>query len=507
MIAGHVVVVGAGGIGCPAAWGLVHAGIERLTLLDGDTVERSNLPRQVLFDAKDVGAPKASAAARALADRATQVTAHDVRLDETNVRELWADADVVIDATDGALTKDWINQAAVHLGRPLVHAAGLRSEARLLPVPAGGRPCLACLFGRLREDAGSCADLGVWNGVVGTIGFLAAEVAVAMLSGVAPAAAYGVLDFEAGRALSLEAGIDAQCPICAAPAAGLASLPGGKSCDVPAPTVMGETSRSVTRALDLRDVRCPLNLLHAREALDAASAGDVLRFTLGEEGAATVPDGVRILGHRIVRDEPQGRGRLLEVRVAKAAPSDDFHGMDVERFARQLVLPDLGPAGQAKLQQATVDVAGTRGGAGGGRSLPAMRRHRNGSGDETSCAADRRGRRRHLARCVHARGDSRGNRRLAGTTGPCRRDAVGRPRAALRGLPRCHEPIASDGCAPDGPRGGFDVAGCRACEPTAGDLTDRLSTRTRTSSMGQARAPSGAPPRRTVGRVPIAAPK
>lgn len=357
--AGHVLVVGAGGIGCPAAWGLSSAGVEHITIVDGDVIERSNLPRQIWFTDDDVGTSKAEKVARSIlrSDDLPPLRAVHARLDDSTLDELTDGVDVLVDATDGATTKDWLNHAAVQRGIPLVHAAGLRSEARLLVVPAGGRPCLACLFGRLTEETGSCADLGVWNGVVGVIGFLAADAAVRVLAGDVPRPTYDVLDFAAGRAMSLEAGADDACPVCADATGGIAPYPDPAACAVPMPATIADVA--VDQTLDLRDVRCPMNLLRARQALAAADVGAVVEFQLGAEGAATVPEGVRVLGHAVVHDTPHGDGRLLRVRVAHVPDETSWWTSDdLELFARQLVLPDLGPKGQRRLGEASVVVQG-----------------------------------------------------------------------------------------------------------------------------------------------------
>ncbi len=137
----HVLVVGAGGIGCPAAMALRNAGVGRITILDPDVVELSNLPRQVLYAPSAVGRPKAHVAALQLGGEVSGVYGFREQLDHTNEGERLEGVDVVVDATDGARTKDWLNHLAVRRGLPLVHAAGLRSEGRLLAVPAGGRLC------------------------------------------------------------------------------------------------------------------------------------------------------------------------------------------------------------------------------------------------------------------------------------------------------------------------------------------------------------------------------
>ena len=168
-----VLVVGVGGIGAPCAWALADAGVASVLLVDPDVVEPSNLPRQVLFGLDDVGRPKAAAAAAHLARPGRTVEGVVTSFDATTADALLARAAVVVDATDGAATKDLVHALAVAAGKPVVHAAGLGSEGRVLDVPAGGRPCLACLFGRLAsgdEGGDTCARYGVFPGVVGAVG-------------------------------------------------------------------------------------------------------------------------------------------------------------------------------------------------------------------------------------------------------------------------------------------------------------------------------------------------
>jgi len=348
----HVLVVGAGGIGCPAAWALKHAGLGKMTLIDPDVVELSNLPRQILFAEENLGESKAAAGAARLDRADTPVRAVRARLDDTNAVALLDGVDVILDATDGATTKDWLNQLAVRRGVPLVHAAALRSEARLLVVPAGGRPCLACIFGRLTEETGSCADLGVWNAVVGTVGFLAADAVLKLIEDPAAApAGYAVLDFESGRALTLAAAPNPACPVCAS-AGTVEAYPADVGCAVPPEAV------AVRDRLDLSAERCPMNLLRARQALAALPAGAVLEILLGEEGAATVPDGVRALGHEVLETETLSLGLRLQVRASGLADRSRMDDESLRRYARQIVLPEFGERGQGRLQQSQVVIAG-----------------------------------------------------------------------------------------------------------------------------------------------------
>lgn len=358
----HVVVVGAGGLGCPAAWALAEAGVGRITVIDPDVVEPSNLPRQVLYGEADVGRSKALVAAERLERFGGRVEGHAERLDHTNEVALLEGADVLVDATDGAPTKDWLNALAVRRALPLVHAAALRSEGRLLEVPAGGRPCLACVFGRLGDDpGGTCADLGVWGGVVGATGFLAADAALWRIEdpeGTSPG--YVVLDVEGGRALTLAAEANARCPVCGDGGPRVAEpYPVSAACDASpgdAPTPAPATTHAL---LDLGGESCPLNLLRARREVEALQPGATLEIRLGAEGAASVPDGLRALGHELLEETPRGNGtRLLVRRRSGAGSAVPLDRDDLIRFARQVVLPEVGEAGQRRLGAAAVEVAG-----------------------------------------------------------------------------------------------------------------------------------------------------
>ncbi len=358
----HVVVVGAGGLGCPALQALAEAGVGRITVLDPDRVEPSNLPRQVLFGPADVGREKAEVAARRVARPGTVARGIAARLGDGNEEAVLADADLVLDATDGARTKDWLNALAVYRRTPLVHAAALRSEGRLLVVPAGGRPCLACLFGRLGEDGGACADLGVWGGVVGATGYLAAAAALEVLWGRKPDDGYRVLDADGGRGIALPLAPAADCPVCRTPQTAPPEAPpvratcGAEVDDAAAPAA---AAGPLTAELDLRDESCPMNLLRARRAVEDLAEGGVLAIRLGAEGEESVPEGLRALGHRILSAEgPSGARRLL-VRRGGDRPSRRLSRDRLLRFARQVVLPALGEAGQQRILDASVLLVGS----------------------------------------------------------------------------------------------------------------------------------------------------
>jgi adenylyltransferase/sulfurtransferase len=350
----RALVAGSGGLGCPAAWALAERPFD-VTLVDPDVVDVSNLPRQVLFTPEDVGRPKASAAAARLrACGNASVRGFHRRLDDRSADELLDGVDVLVDATDGALAKDWINHLAVVRGVPLVHAAALGAEARVLGVPAGGRPCLACLFGRLEDEGRSCAEFGVWPAVVATAGFLAAETAAGLTRDPrARGGGYRLLDMEGGRETTLHVAPDPRCPVCGERrGAEVEAYRDGGECSVRAPV-----TASVAGALDLTEERCPMNLLRARRAVEGLPEGGEIEIALGEEGAETVPSGLAGLGHAVLDSRPHGRGLRVRVRrgAGRAARLDE---RALARFARQVVLPEVGEAGQARWSSSAVRLSG-----------------------------------------------------------------------------------------------------------------------------------------------------
>jgi adenylyltransferase/sulfurtransferase len=174
--AGAVLIIGAGGLGCPAALALAAAGVRRLGVVDDDRVDVTNLHRQVLHRTADVGTLKVTSLAAAIARRfpQVQVTTYPVRFAAENAAALLAGYAVLVDGSDNFATKFVANDAAVLAGVPLVHGAAVGTGGQLLTVPAGGHPCYRCLFEEL-PPAGvgpSCAEAGVVGPVPGVIGAL-----------------------------------------------------------------------------------------------------------------------------------------------------------------------------------------------------------------------------------------------------------------------------------------------------------------------------------------------
>lgn len=180
----HGVVIGAGGIGSPALQYLAAAGIGRLTVIDDDAVEVSNLQRQTIFTEQDVGRPKAEAAAAWVArfDPALEVRAVATRIGAANADGLLTGADFVLDGCDNFATRLAVSDACVRLAVPLSSAAVGRFQAQLgnfaghLP----GQPCYRCWVGDAfdAEDCDSCAEDGVLGAFTGMAGSMAAMLAI-----------------------------------------------------------------------------------------------------------------------------------------------------------------------------------------------------------------------------------------------------------------------------------------------------------------------------------------
>ncbi len=182
----HALVVGAGALGCAAAQTLAASGVGRLSLVDDDCVELSNLQRQVLFDRATIGRPKATAAAESLARIAPscEVAPWVERLAAGNVERFVGDHDVVVDASDDPETKYLLNRAAIRCRVPLVYGGVARTGGMALLVDPGRSACLACAFPAETAAADDgCDRLGILAPVAGLVGTLEADLALRALLG------------------------------------------------------------------------------------------------------------------------------------------------------------------------------------------------------------------------------------------------------------------------------------------------------------------------------------
>ena len=213
-----VVIIGAGGIGAPLAIALVAGGVRRITVVDDDTVDVSNLHRQILFTAADVGRSKLDAFAEAVAGRASGVVVTRVpgRALPSTVASIVAGAAVVVDATDNFASRFLLADACALAGVPVVHAAAVRWQATVLAVSAAGRPCYRCLFEDVPQgDAPDCATAGVVGPVCGVAGAVAADRALRILAG--DASAHGhIVTYDGLRDTLRSVPVPARpgCPLC-----------------------------------------------------------------------------------------------------------------------------------------------------------------------------------------------------------------------------------------------------------------------------------------------------
>ncbi len=225
LAASRVLLLGAGGLGAPAAFYLAAAGVGTLRIADDDVVERSNLQRQILHREATIGVAKvdsAAAALRALNPR-VQVEARRERLTSANVEEMLEGVDVVLDGADNFPVRYLLNDACVKLGKPLVYGAVHRYAGQVSVFDAGRRrgsaPCYRCLFPEppAAADAPSCSEAGVLGVLPGVIGMLQATEALKLLLGIGTPLAGRLLHFDALAMRFRETRLapDPGCVVCA----------------------------------------------------------------------------------------------------------------------------------------------------------------------------------------------------------------------------------------------------------------------------------------------------
>ena len=221
----RVLMVGAGGLGSPAAFYLAAAGIGSLRLVDDDVVDRSNLQRQVLHTEARIGVAKVASAALSLSALNPRVGIEPVRARVTadNVDALMADVDVVIDGADNFPTRYLLSDACVRHGKPLVYGAVHRFSGQASVFDAGRQrgvsPCYRCLFPEPpgEGEAPNCAEAGVLGVLPGIIGLIQASEAIKLVLGLGESLSGRLLQFDAlaMRFHEVRLSPDPDCPVCA----------------------------------------------------------------------------------------------------------------------------------------------------------------------------------------------------------------------------------------------------------------------------------------------------
>ncbi len=188
----RVLVVGLGGLGCPVAVALASEGVQRLTLVDPDRVELTNLHRQLLHRPDDVGRWKVDSAAEGLlrAFPHLQLEARVLHVEPGNAEALFRAHDLVVDGTDGTQTKFLLSDVAKATGVPLIYGGVLRMQGQAMAVTPSG-PCLRCLYEAPPDPdrVPTCAQAGVLGAMAGLLGGLQALLALELLQGRAAAGA------------------------------------------------------------------------------------------------------------------------------------------------------------------------------------------------------------------------------------------------------------------------------------------------------------------------------
>ncbi|WAS89560.1 HesA/MoeB/ThiF family protein [Nannocystis punicea] len=241
MAGSRFLVLGAGGLGCPALLGLLAGGARRIGVVDCDVVDATNLHRQVLYDLGDVGAPKVEAATRRLRERSPglEIEPIPLRLDERTLSSLLAaqSADtVVLECSDQPDLKFLVHDLCGEHHLPLVVGGVQRWGGQAMAVRHGAGACFRCVFEGAppAELAPSCAAVGVLGAAAGALGFLMAHLAVALDAGDDVAGTLIALDLRELRPQQIRPGRRAGCPGCDPHAPRPAQGPLGPACSTSA---------------------------------------------------------------------------------------------------------------------------------------------------------------------------------------------------------------------------------------------------------------------------------
>ncbi|MBX9833418.1 MAG: HesA/MoeB/ThiF family protein [Burkholderiaceae bacterium] len=222
VLASHALIIGAGGLGSPAALYLASAGVGHITLVDDDVVDLTNLQRQIAHTTARVGVPKVESAAEAMAaiNPEVQVTALKTRVDAAALDALVQSATVVLDCSDNYPTRQAVNAACVKHGTPLVAGAVIRFDAQITVVdPRNDKsPCYACIFPPDAEfEEVRCSTMGVFAPLVGVVGAMQAAEALKLMAGIGSSLAGRLLMLD-GRSMewsTMQVHRAPECAVCA----------------------------------------------------------------------------------------------------------------------------------------------------------------------------------------------------------------------------------------------------------------------------------------------------
>jgi len=217
----RVLVIGAGGLGSPAAMYLASAGVGKLTLVDDDTVDLTNLQRQIAHVTERVGQPKAASARTTLhaINPDIDVVALQERVADARLAELVAESTVVLDCTDNFATRHAVNRACVAHKVPLVSGAVIRFDGQVsvFDPRSGTQPCYCCLFPQDQQFSDeACSTMGVFAPLVGVVGSMQAAEALKLVMGIGESLAGRLLLLDGLHMewSSMRVARDPDCPVC-----------------------------------------------------------------------------------------------------------------------------------------------------------------------------------------------------------------------------------------------------------------------------------------------------
>ena len=307
----RVLLVGAGGLGSPAALYLAAAGVGTLGIVDPDVVDVTNLQRQILHGTGGLGSPKVDSARERLTDvnPHVQLLTGAVRLSSANALDIFADFDVVVDGSDNFPTRYLVNDACVLTGKPNVYGSVYRWEGQLSVFAADGGPCYRCLF-REPPPPGlipNCAEAGVFGALPGVIGAAQAMETVKLLLGVGQPLAGRLQIFDAlGYSWrELEIHRDPDCPVCGDRPTQTGLIDYEVFCGVAPEVPLDESAESAVGSVESHELAAVMEGDPRPFLLDVREPMEWQMMNLADLGAVLVPMGE--VGERLAevpRDRP-----------------------------------------------------------------------------------------------------------------------------------------------------------------------------------------------------------
>ena len=304
----RVLCIGAGGLGSPISLYLAAAGVGTLGLVDPDTVDASNLQRQILYGTDDVGRPKLEAAAERLrsVNPHTEIIPHAVRFTSANAREIVADYDIVIDGTDNFPTRYLSNDVCVWLKKPNIYGSILRFEGQVsVFAPHLGGPCYRCMVPNPPAPGlvPTCAEGGVLGVLPGIVGSMQALEAIKLITGIGEPLLGRLLhvDTLAMRFRTIQLRRDPECPVCGPSPSITEPIDYLQFCGMSTPSSPTVPTLTVQDLHEIRESHLPHFLLDVREPSEhvVARIEGATLIPLGELPSRLneIPSGERIIVH------------------------------------------------------------------------------------------------------------------------------------------------------------------------------------------------------------------